>query len=107
MNTKEECLKKLSKIGKEVFKVMESTPPARSNKYKLLVEYNVQCADGWLYGLENNILNGNINIEAIFTAQRQIWKFYPHWKKAKKETEIKHEAYKEHKLTNPVQGDLF
>lgn len=112
MTTKEECLKKLSKIGKEAFKVMECFPKARSNKYELLCCYwrcHVFTPSRYMNDntMELDIEQGKLNIEAIFTAQRQIWKFYPHWKKNKKETQTKHEAYKEHKLTNPVQGDLF
>lgn len=105
METKEEFKEKLSEIGKKAFMVMEYYPDTRHSKYKLLWKYwRVHINRG--FSFENDMVDGLINIEGIFTAQRKIWKFYPHWKKAKEQTKEKHDAYQEHKISNPAQGEL-
>ena len=106
MATKDECLKELSKTGKKVFNVMLNRPETRSNKYKLLYQYWVDVICNY-NSFHIDLVNGKINIEAIFTAQRQVWKFFPEWKKSNKETEIKHEAYKEHRMYSPIQEEIL
>lgn len=111
MLSKLDVMKQLGKTDERVYEIMESDLDARNNKYVLLIEYyKIYVSDG--YSMEYHVGAGNLNIEGVFTAQRNIWRLIPEWKKKKQEKSEMSQGYKDHykknqNWANPIQKELF